>query len=180
MWKEFFTTLGAVILGGGGLGYFFRDRWTHRLSKELEEFKTSLAADLLEKQIRFGSLHSERIRILIPLYRMLLDVDAACKRHIGARLLVTDSESFATRAVAAWSKAKSALEDLVKFRRQNEVVLGPALAGQLDSLVDKYWDVVSGEGFGQTPNEAAVLMEGEIASLLNGVQQTIQKMLGVD
>lgn len=180
MWKDFFTTLAAVLLGGGGLGYYFRDRWTHKLSKELEEFKTSLAADLFERQTRYVWLHTERAKALVEIYRHLKRTHAA----FNLLLMPIQMDAGEEAEIERVQKATGAAIDLFGFFRENEVFFDDGLVGQLGNLQDEYRKLLAPILAKRAVPEGLKLADawnklGSLDPLLNDLKKTIQKMLDV-
>lgn len=171
MWKQFFTTLAAVVLGGGGLGYYFRDRWTHRLSKEL-----------VEHQTKYAWLHTERAQILLELYRLLSKADRMCDQFLNASS--SSGTLYGTpKPEQIWNEANETLGRFIECAEDNEALLQPTLVQQLNDLQKKYLNVLYlSPPFGEPPAIPAKIREFRvhIDPLREEIQKTIQKMLGVE
>lgn len=190
MWKTFFTPLAAVALGGGGLGYYFRDRWTHRLHVELEKFRTSLAADLFERQIKYAWLHPERAKTLVKLYPLLSEAERYCTEFLVVRKWVMIGRVLPSEDdLEKYGNARRVVEALCGLITTNGALLDRGLAEQLGVLVGKYEGFLETRISSELPRKSGLLpteyvenliRDSHAISLRNEIQEAVQKMLGVE
>lgn len=181
-WNDLAASLIGAALGSGIVGVGFQLYLSHALSKRLEQFKTTLSGELFERQTKFAWLHTERSKVLVNLYALLADVDAAFTMMLQP-IQTGDAES----RTAKITQASAAIVKFFSFCSQNAVFFDDELQHSLFQLDEKYRRVWStyvpnhellptGTEWADAWNE----LGQEVTPIQTEVQDKVRTMLGVD
>jgi hypothetical protein len=181
-WSNFTSTLLGALAGSGIVGVVFQVYLTHKFSKNLERFKTSLSSELFEKQTRFAWLHSESSKVLVRLYRLLASADRAFEDMV--RPLQTGGEEALKAKKQKTSEVTNAFFD---FFDDNRVFLDVELTRQIRSLQEEY--TRAWIAFNPFPNllpdakewfDAWERLRANARPLRSEIEKKVQEMLGVE
>jgi hypothetical protein len=142
-WEQFLTALGGQTVFLAMAGYLIKTFISSRLEKDAEAFKADLKRNsdieierlknalqmtALEHQVRFSTLHEQRVEIIGKLSRMIQETPA-----VVASLILgnpNDAEKLAA--------ARTCTVDLFRYVQVNSVVLPVDLCRELDQYAESY------------------------------------------
>jgi hypothetical protein len=181
-WPEFVSSLIGAIAGSGIVGLVLQAYISNSFAKELEQFKTSLSAELFERQTRFAWLHTERSKTLVHLYGLLAVADKAFTNML--RPIQAGGEEATKTNIERTSKAANEFFDYYDEKR---VFFGPELTGNLRQLENEYrkvWSTfvphVGTVAHGLEWAAAWEKLSADVTPIRVEIEQQIQQMLGVE
>jgi hypothetical protein len=180
-WHNVLSSLIGAIAGSGLVGVILQSYLSHGFSEDLERLKTTLSAELFERQTRFAWLHNERSKCLVRLYRLLSTADKAFTDMLRP-IQQGGAESMKANIQNA-SKAANAFFD---FYDRNRVFFDGELVQQLRRLEEEYrrvWATFVPHAdlfpIGTEWAEAWEKLGADVAPLRSQIEQKVQEMLGV-
>jgi len=181
-WPEFTSGVMGAIAGSGIAGVLLRAYISNSFAKKLEQFKTSLSAELFERQTRFAWLYTERSKGLVHLYRLLAIADKAFTDML--RPIQAGGEDAMRANIERTSKAAN---EFFEFYDENRVFFDSELTRNLRQLEDEYrkvWSTfvphVGTWARGLEWAEAWEKLGANVMPIRIEIEQKIQQMLGVE
>lgn len=198
-WEEVIKVFGGQALFLAAAGFLIKAIVSHRLSKEVEEFKVrlesrsaveierlkaSLQLVATEHQIQFAKLHEKRALVIAELYTRLIET-----RRIAGEFILGDIHDAQRSA-----KAQEAVWELYRFIELNRIYLPETVCTLVDKFESKlrksvlfansYWTRITHpspktvEEQNKVLLEACQILETELPNLLKELQNEFRKLLG--
>ncbi|WP_398452192.1 hypothetical protein AB3466_14040 [Sphingobacterium thalpophilum] len=116
----------------------YKNRLNEELSLKLEPFRSELAKSNIAFQIRYGYLHQERAKVILELYKKLVELHSAMVDWTKfMHPIQEDAEKEETeRAI----RANKALHDFKNFFLLNKLFFTKDLNRFIEEIFAEYWD----------------------------------------
>jgi hypothetical protein len=138
---------------------------THRLTKDVESFKTNLAIEASRDNTVFSRLHERRVLVIAEVYAALVSAESAVAHYITKMGAPTPPEGKTLTDVAL-----AAMWKLVDAVDTHRIWFTPATAGKLDEVVvalRRSWNLSAiGDRHSNNQNERVLAMVEDAYRLL--------------
>jgi hypothetical protein len=116
----------------------YKSKLSEELSEKIEPLKSELAKNNITHQIQFGFLHQERAKIILELYKKLIElhsamIDWTSPIHPIIEDMVKEEQERTRRA-------NIALHDFKNFYVLNRLFFSKLFCNYIDEVFKEYWD----------------------------------------
>lgn len=133
----------------------YKTRLNEELSLKIEPLKAELDKNNITYQIQFGFLHQERAKVILELYRKLIELHSAMVDWTAfMHPIVEDGEKEDAARIA---RVNQAIYDFQNFYVSNKLFFQKSFCDYIDSVFKDYWD--KGWEFGYSQNR---IKSGEV------------------
>jgi len=116
----------------------YKSRLSEELSLKIEPIKSELAKSNITHQVQFSFLHQERARIIIELYKKLVELHSAMVDWTKfMHPIIEDGEKESQERT---QRANLALHDFRNFYLWNKLFLSKSLCTYIEDVLKEYWD----------------------------------------
>ena len=116
----------------------YKSKLNEELTLKIEPIKSELAKANITHQIQFGFLHQERAKVIIKLYKKLVELHSAMVDWTSfMHPVIEDAEKESQERT---KRASSALYDFRNFYLLNKLFLPKPLCDYIDQVFEEYWD----------------------------------------
>jgi len=134
----------------------YKAKLSEDLSMKIEPLKAQLDKNNITHQIQFGFLHQERAKVILELYRKLVELHSAMVDWTTyLHPVVNDAEQESLERI---NRADRAIIDLNDFYASNKLFFQKSFCSYIDEILKEYWD--KGWDFGHSQS---TLQSGHIA-----------------
>ncbi|MEJ5053699.1 hypothetical protein [Sphingobacterium sp. MYb382] len=125
----------------------YKSSLSEELSLKIEPIKSELAKANITHQVQFAFLHQERAKIIIELYKKLVELHSAMVNWTNfMHPIIEDGEKESEERA---KRASAALYDFRNFYLLNKLFFPKSLCTYIDAVFNEYWDKGWDFGFRQ-------------------------------
>lgn len=125
----------------------YKSRLNEELTLKIEPIKTELAKNNITYQIQFGFLHQERAKVIIELYKKLIELHSAMVDWTAfLHPIIEDGEREDQERA---KRANIALNDFRNFYVLNKLFFTKSFCSHIDEVFKEYWEKGWDFGFKQ-------------------------------
>lgn len=115
------------------------------LSHKIEPLKAELSKNNITHQIQFSFLHQERAKVILDLYKKLVELQSAMVNWTNfMHPVIQDAEKEAKERV---ERANLAFNDFRNFYLLNKLFFPKSFCEAFDNILDEYWNKLWDFGF---------------------------------
>lgn len=125
----------------------YKSRLSEELTLKIEPLKSELAKNNITHQIQFGFLHQERAKVIIELYKKLIELHSAMVDWTAfLHPIIEDGEREDQERA---KRANIALNDFRNFYVLNKLFFTKSFCSHIDDVFKEYWEKGWDFGFKQ-------------------------------
>lgn len=111
---------------------------SEELSLKIEPLRSEFAKSNITHQIQFGFLHQERAKIILELYKKLIELHSAMVDWTNfMHIIIADKEKESQERT---DRANSAINDFKNFYLLNKLFFSKPFCDYIDEVFKEYWD----------------------------------------
>ncbi|MFC0428924.1 hypothetical protein [Chryseobacterium scophthalmum] len=123
----------------------YKNNLDEKLSHKIEPLKAELSKNNITHQIQFSYLHQERSKVVLDLYRKLVELQSAMVNWTSfMHPIIQDAEREAKERV---ERANVAFNDFRNFYLLNKLFFPKSFCDTFDIILDEYWNKLWDYGF---------------------------------
>lgn len=116
----------------------YKSKLSEELTLKIEPVKSELAKSNITHQIQFGFLHQERAKVIIELYKKLVELHSAMVNWTNfMHPIIEDAEKESQERT---KRANLALHEFRNFYLLNKLFFSKTLCIYIDDVFKEYWD----------------------------------------
>lgn len=116
----------------------YKNKLNEELTLKIEPLKSELAKNNITYQIQFGFLHQERAKIILELYKKLIELHSAMVDWTNfMHPIIEDGEKESQERT---KRANIALHDFKNFYLLNKIFFSKIFCNYIEDVFKEYWD----------------------------------------
>ncbi|MBK0384563.1 hypothetical protein I5M32_16505 [Pedobacter sp. SD-b] len=125
----------------------YKSKLSEELTLKIEPLKSELAKNNITHQIKFGFLHQERSKVILELYKKLIELHSAMVNWTNFMHPIIEDGDKESQERAA--RANDAINDFRDFYLVNKLFFAKSFCKSIDEIFVEYWDKGWEFSFGQ-------------------------------
>jgi hypothetical protein len=116
----------------------YKSKLSEELALKIEPLKSELAKNNITHQIQFSFLHQERGKVILELYKKLIELHSAMSQWTNvAQVIYNDAEREEEERAL---RANTAIHDFKNFYLLNKIFFNRTFCSDIDAIFKDYWD----------------------------------------
>jgi len=125
----------------------YKSKLSEELTLKIEPLKSELAKNNITHQIQFSYLHQERAKVILELYKKLIELHSAMVDWTNfMHPIIEDAEKERQERT---TRANLAINDFKNFYLVNKLFFSKSFCNYIDEIFKEYWDKGWEFGYGQ-------------------------------
>lgn len=135
----------------------YKSKLSEELTLKIEPIKSELAKSNITHQIQFSFLHQERAKVILELYRKLIELHSAMVDWTNfMHPIIKDAEM---ESQARIDRVNNAIHDFKNFYVVNKLFLPKSFCSYIDEVFEEYWGKGWDFGYNQERVKSGELTE---------------------
>lgn len=174
----------------------YKSKLNEELTLKIEPLKTELAKGNITHQIRFGFLHQERAKVILELYKKLIELHSAMVDWTNfMHPIIEDGEKESQERT---KRANVALHDFKNFYLMNKLFFSKTFCKYIEDVFKEYWDKgwdfgyrqealksgrLTGEyyqDYAKDMSKISAELKGSLPSKIEEIEERFRKILNVE